>query len=149
RVEAEQRRPATGGPVNPEQQPDRGRLPGPVRAQVAVHLARLDGQIEAVESQRLAVTLGQALGLDRLCRLVQRGHITGLPSAGCCAGRCATAARPCSASSGLSSGCEKKSIIARVSRRCPSAVKMSAPSQRESWPCIISMPVCIATSTAE
>ena len=31
----------------------------------------------------------------------------------------------------------------------PFCVKMSAPSQRESWPCIMSRPVCIATSAAE
>ena len=65
-VHAEQFGPAAGGPVDAEQQPDRGRLPGPVRAQVAVHLAGLDRQVEGIERQRFAVALGQALGPDRL-----------------------------------------------------------------------------------
>src|SRR6266516_7938519 len=67
-VDAEQFGPAAGGAVDAEQQPDRGRLPGPVRAQVAVHLAGLDRQVEGIERQRLAVALGQALGPYRLHR---------------------------------------------------------------------------------
>ena len=66
RVDAEQFGPAAGGPVDAEQAPDRGRLPCPVRAQVAVHLAGLDRQVERVERQRFTVALGQAFGLNGL-----------------------------------------------------------------------------------
>jgi len=51
--------------VQPEQQPDRGGLTGAVRAKVAIDLALPDVQVERVERQRLAIALGQLLGLDR------------------------------------------------------------------------------------
>jgi hypothetical protein len=40
---------AGAGPVQPEQEPDRRRLAGSVRPEVAVDLAGSDGQVERVE----------------------------------------------------------------------------------------------------
>ncbi len=75
-VDAEQLTEARGGPVQPEQQPDRGRLAGAVGTEVAVHLAALHRQVERVERERVAVALAQALRADRRDRrLAQRVEV--------------------------------------------------------------------------
>jgi hypothetical protein len=51
--------------VEAEQQANRRRLAGAVRAEIPVDLARRDGQIEAVERERRAVALRQPLRFDR------------------------------------------------------------------------------------
>jgi hypothetical protein len=48
-VDAEQLGAAGAGPAQPEQEPDRRRLAGSVRPEVAVDLAGSDGQVERVE----------------------------------------------------------------------------------------------------
>ncbi len=58
-VDAEQRGAAAARPVQPEQEPDRGRLAGPVRSEVAVGLARLDRQVQPVEGDGVAVALAE------------------------------------------------------------------------------------------
>jgi hypothetical protein len=68
-VDAEQLGPAGRRAVEPEQESDRGRLAGAVRPEVAVYLALLDDQIELVERDRLAVALGEALGVYRAHRV--------------------------------------------------------------------------------
>jgi len=63
-VDAEQLGPSGRRPVEAEQQSDRRRLAGAVRAEIAVHLALVDRQVETVEGHRLAVALRQARGMD-------------------------------------------------------------------------------------
>ena len=55
---------ARGGGVEPEDQPHRGRLPGPVRPEEAGHDARPHGEREVVDGPLLPVVLRQALGFD-------------------------------------------------------------------------------------
>ena len=64
-VEVEDPRPAGRRVDQAEQEGDRGRLAGPVRAEVAEHLALLDLEVERVEHGRVAVPLRQPLGADR------------------------------------------------------------------------------------
>jgi hypothetical protein len=63
---AEQPGPPGGRPDQPEQQPDGGRLAGPVGPEEAEHLARLDDQLQPVHGDRRPEPLGQPLGPDRL-----------------------------------------------------------------------------------
>jgi len=65
RVAAEEARLATVGAQQPEEDPDAGRLPGPVRPEKPVDLAALDREVEAVESARRAEGLDEAGDLDR------------------------------------------------------------------------------------
>jgi hypothetical protein len=64
-VDAQQLGAAGARPVQPEQEPDRRRLAGPVRSQISIDLARLDGQVERVERKRVAVALREAFCPDR------------------------------------------------------------------------------------
>ena len=53
--------------IEPEHEPHRGRLPGPVGTQEAGHLAVLDGERQVVDRQGGAVALGGAADLDHRC----------------------------------------------------------------------------------
>ena len=59
RVAPEQLRRAGGGPDQPEQHPQRGRLAGPVGAEVAEDVAGLDGEVDVVDRDDLTVALDQ------------------------------------------------------------------------------------------
>jgi hypothetical protein len=64
-VHAQNLRTAARGPQEVEQQADRRRLAGTVRADVAEDLAGPDLEIEVVERPERPVGLGEALGADR------------------------------------------------------------------------------------
>ena len=55
-----------------QHQPDRRRLAGAVRTEVAEHLALLDTKVEILDSARAAVELGQSGSLE--CRVSHRRH---------------------------------------------------------------------------
>jgi hypothetical protein len=63
-IEPEDPRAPRRGPVQAEQQPDRGGLAGAVRPEVAVDLTGRDREVEPVEGQRRPVALGEPLGAD-------------------------------------------------------------------------------------
>ncbi len=61
---AEDRPVALGRPREAEQQLDRRRLAGAVRAEQAEHLAAVDAQVEGIEGDRRAVGLAEAADVD-------------------------------------------------------------------------------------
>ena len=65
RVAAEETRPAVGRPDQPEQHPQRGRLAGAVRAEVAEDVASVDRQVDVVDGDDVAVALDQSLRFER------------------------------------------------------------------------------------
>ena len=69
-VAPEQLRGARVGPDQPEQHPQRRRLPGPVRAQVAVDVARADGEVDVVDRRHVAIALDEPARLDRSRSLI-------------------------------------------------------------------------------
>ena len=64
-VAPEQLRAAGVGPDEAEQHPQRRRLPGPVRTEVAVDVAGADGEVDVVDRGDAPVALHQAASLDR------------------------------------------------------------------------------------
>jgi len=56
-----------GGPVDAEQQPDRGRFSGPIGAEETVHLAPSDIEVKVIERQRRAIPLGESGRLYHCC----------------------------------------------------------------------------------
>src|SRR6266550_4575169 len=73
RLDAEDRRPAAGRPEVVEQDPDRRRLPGAVRAEKAERLALVDLEVDIDDATVRAVRLGELLCLD------DRGHEMSFP----------------------------------------------------------------------
>ncbi len=65
RVAAEETRLALGRPDQPEQHPQRGRLAGAVRAEVAEDVASIDRQVDVVDGDDVAVALDQSSRFER------------------------------------------------------------------------------------
>src|SRR6185312_2111506 len=80
RVAAEEADGAGGRADKPQHHPQRGRLAGPVRAEVAEDVARLDAEVDVLDRDQVAVALAEAPDLDReaglrgLCVLSRRGQ---------------------------------------------------------------------------
>jgi hypothetical protein len=59
---------ATGRPIEPDDQPHRGRLPCAVRAEETRHHSRLDGERQVVDDEFAVIALAEVADLDRLRR---------------------------------------------------------------------------------
>jgi hypothetical protein len=64
RVVVENRRSSISGREKPEEHVDRGRLPGPVRAEKAVDLPSFDREVQTTESSDVSEPLGGSVEVD-------------------------------------------------------------------------------------
>jgi hypothetical protein len=62
RTDVQDPRPTSRRPDQTQQQPDRGRLTGTVRAEKPEHLTGLDTQVETINGEQTTEPLGQVFG---------------------------------------------------------------------------------------